>query len=49
MLTKEGFRVVVESGAGVGASFTDAAYREAGATVVDGDEAWRANIVVKVR
>lgn len=48
MLTKEGFRVVVESGAGLSASFTDAAYEEAGAIVVKGDEAWKADIVVKV-
>lgn len=48
MLVKEGFRVVVESGAGSTASFTDAAYKDAGATVVDGDDAWKADIVVKV-
>lgn len=47
MLTKEGFLVVVESGAGLLASFTDAAYEEAGATVVKGSEAWKADIVVK--
>eukprot|EP00752_Nemacystus_decipiens_P007624 g6814.t1 len=48
MLTKEGFRVVVESGAGTLASFTDGAYEEAGATVVKGSEAWKSDIVVKV-
>lgn len=48
MLTKEGFRVVVEAGAGQAASFTDAAYEEAGATVVKGGDAWKADIVVKV-
>lgn len=47
MLTKEGFRVVVESGAGTSASFTDGAYEEAGATAVKGSEAWKADIVVK--
>lgn len=49
MLTKAGFRVVVESGAGVPASFTDEAYEEAGAAVVKADEAWKADIVVKAR
>lgn len=49
LLTKEGFRVVVEAGAGQAASFTDAAYEEAGATVVSGGDAWKADIVVKVR
>ena len=49
MLTKEGFRVVIESGAGTLASFTDGAYEEAGATVVKGSEAWKSDIVVKAR
>lgn len=48
MLVKEGFRIVVESGAGASASFTDAAYDDAGATVVEGVEAWKSDIVVKV-
>ncbi|CBN75197.1 Nicotinamide nucleotide transhydrogenase [Ectocarpus siliculosus] len=48
MLTKDGFGVVVQSGAGAAASFTDEAYEEAGATVVKGSEAWKADIVVKV-
>lgn len=48
MLTKEGFRVVVESGAGANASFSDEAYEAAGATMVDGNDAWKADIVVKV-
>ena len=36
---KEGFEVVVESGAGKHAHFTDEHYREAGATIVSGPEA----------
>lgn len=48
MLTKAGFGVVVEAGAGLAASFTDQAYEEAGASVVKGSEAWKADIVVKV-
>lgn len=49
MLTKEGFRVVVESGAGANASFSDEAYEAAGATTVEGSDAWKADIVVKAR
>ena len=40
-----GYEVVVEAGAGVRSSFTDAAYVNAGATVGD---AWSADIVLKV-
>ncbi|MDH4283333.1 MAG: NAD(P)(+) transhydrogenase (Re/Si-specific) subunit alpha, partial [Myxococcales bacterium] len=49
---KEGFDVVVESGAGKRAHLSDARYREAGAKVVSGaeaDAAWRsADIVLRV-
>jgi NAD(P) transhydrogenase subunit alpha len=50
-LAKAGFEVVVESGAGVAASFPDEAYQQAGATLVPGArEAYaRAEMVVKVR
>ena len=40
-----GYDVVVESGAGEAASFTDDAYAEAGATIGD---AWGSEIVFKV-
>ncbi|ADU46940.1 Re/Si-specific NAD(P)(+) transhydrogenase subunit alpha [Intrasporangium calvum] len=43
-----GYDVVVERGAGIGASFDDAAYVAAGARVVDGSEAWASDIVHKV-
>ncbi|AXG12220.1 Re/Si-specific NAD(P)(+) transhydrogenase subunit alpha [Intrasporangium calvum] len=43
-----GYDVVVERGAGVGASFDDAAYVAAGARVVDASEAWGSDIVHKV-
>lgn len=43
-----GYDVVVERGAGVGASFDDAAYLAAGARVVDASEAWASDIVHKV-
>ncbi|EYF02540.1 Re/Si-specific NAD(P)(+) transhydrogenase subunit alpha [Chondromyces apiculatus] len=50
-LLKMGLRVIVESGAGAGAGFEDAAYAEAGARVVPtAADVWgEADIVVKVR
>ncbi|MFD1858434.1 Re/Si-specific NAD(P)(+) transhydrogenase subunit alpha [Aeromicrobium camelliae] len=47
-LLKLGYDVVVESGAGARASFTDDAYAEAGAVVVGTDEAWASDVVLKV-
>jgi len=43
-----GYEVLVESGAGEKSSFPDAAYAEAGATIVDRKRAWGASIVTKV-
>ncbi|MFB7893506.1 Re/Si-specific NAD(P)(+) transhydrogenase subunit alpha [Microbacterium sp. NPDC056044] len=43
-----GYDVVVEAGAGAGSSFSDAAFAQAGATVVDGAAAWAAPVVLKV-
>src|SRR3954462_8253022 len=43
-----GYEVVVESGAGDGSSFPDDAYTEAGATVGTADDAWRADVVLRV-
>jgi len=50
-LKKLGFEVLVEAGAGSGAHFSDAAYSEAGATVVDNPKSvWSdSDIVLKVR
>ncbi len=50
-LVKLGFSVAVQSGAGAGANFSDEAYREAGATVVDtATHVWgESDIVFKVR
>jgi H+-translocating NAD(P) transhydrogenase subunit alpha len=45
-LSQGGFDVVVETGAGEAASFTDDAFREAGATLGD---PWDADLVAKVR
>ena len=44
-LTKEGWSVLVESGAGELASFTDAAYTAAGAKIVDKNAAYGASLV----
>lgn len=49
-LVDAGFEVQIESGAGEGAYFSDDAYREAGATIVDGAQAaYAADVVFKVR
>jgi len=50
-LSKLGFEVLVQSGAGAAASFDDTSYRAVGATVVDGARAlWSlADIVLKVQ
>ena len=45
-LIKLGYEVVVESGAGEKASYFDDAYEQAGARVVEHEEAWGADIVV---
>ncbi|CAM9974222.1 unnamed protein product, partial [Choristocarpus tenellus] len=47
-LVKVGFNVVIETGAGAASSFSDKAYTEAGAVVVDKSTAWKGDIVVKV-
>jgi len=49
-LTKKGFKVIVESGAGVDASFSDEKYKAAGATVSSAKkEVFGADLLVKVR
>jgi NAD(P) transhydrogenase subunit alpha len=48
-LTKAGLHVTVESGAGVAAGFTDAAYAAQGATLGARSEALSADIVLQVR
>ena len=47
-LTGLGYEVLVESGAGEAASFTDEAFRAAGAAVGSGADAWGAQIVFHV-
>ena len=46
---KGGWDVLVERGAGDSASYPDAQYAEAGATLVDRAQAWEADIVLKLR
>jgi NAD(P) transhydrogenase subunit alpha len=43
-----GYEVVLESGAGARASFTDDAYEQAGARVVSRAEAWTSDVVLKI-
>jgi H+-translocating NAD(P) transhydrogenase subunit alpha len=43
-----GYEVLVEKGAGEAATFSDAAYRDAGATVVSTNKAWSADIITAV-
>jgi H+-translocating NAD(P) transhydrogenase subunit alpha len=47
-LTGLGYDVVVESGAGALASFSDQAYAESGARIGKADEAWGADVVLQV-
>src|SRR3954454_25136472 len=48
-LVGHGHEVVVEAGAGDGSSFEDAKYRAVGATIGSADEAWRSELVLKVK
>jgi alanine dehydrogenase len=48
-LTAAGHEVRVERGAGLGSSITDAELAAAGATLVSVDDAWAAELVVKVK
>ncbi len=48
-LTAHGHRVLVERGAGERSSLHDAGYAEAGAELVGVDDAWAAELVVKVK
>ncbi len=46
MLTSAGFRVMVEAGAGVDVNYSDDAYAEYGAEIVDRDKALKAQLVL---
>ena len=43
-----GYDVVVETGAGAGSSFPDEAYAAAGARIGTADDAWQADVVLRV-
>jgi H+-translocating NAD(P) transhydrogenase subunit alpha len=43
-----GYHVVIASGAGIASGFVDEAYAEAGAEIVPDQDAWRADVVLKV-
>lgn len=48
-LAGHGHRVLVQSGAGEGSGFTDEDFRAAGAVMVSREEAWGADLVLKVK
>lgn len=48
-LVGQGHRVKVETGAGEGSGYSDAAYSDAGAELVNTDSAWASELVVKVK
>ena len=48
-LAQAGHTVCVERGAGAGSGFEDAQYRDAGATLGAAADAWRADLVLKVK
>jgi alanine dehydrogenase len=48
-LVRHGHTVLVQQGAGLGSAITDAEYAAAGASVVDVDTVWSAEMIVKVK
>ena len=48
LLTKEGFNVTIERGAGVESKFSDAQFVESGAKIVSRDEVFNSDIILKV-
>jgi NAD(P) transhydrogenase subunit alpha len=48
-LTKLGPEVIIEAGAGVSAGFEDAAYRDAGARIVEAADVLRSDLILKVQ
>lgn len=49
LLTKEGFSVLIEGGAGSEAKFSNAEYEAAGAKIGSAEDAFRSDIIMKVR
>ncbi|KPG73761.1 alanine dehydrogenase [Enterococcus sp. RIT-PI-f] len=48
-LVKDGHEVLVETGAGEGATFSDDAYRSVGATITSVEDVWTVDMVMKVK
>lgn len=48
-LGQDGHTVMVQTGAGIGSGFTDDDYSQAGAEICSVDEAWKTDLVVKVK
>lgn len=48
-LVQDGHEVYVETGAGLGSTFADEAYRAVGATIVTVDDVWAVDMVLKVK
>ena len=49
-LQKQGFEVLVQSGAGMSADFSDDSYRDAGCEITDDPaQVWSSDLVLKVR
>ena len=48
LLTKEGYRIFVESGAGEGIKYSDLHYTEAGAQATAASEVFRCDVVLKI-
>jgi alanine dehydrogenase len=48
-LTGSGHRVLVQAGAGAGSRIPDDHYRSSGAEIVSADEAWEAELILKVK
>lgn len=49
ILTNAGHNVYVETGAGVGSGFTDEEYEDVGANVTTKEEAWKQELIIKVK
>ena len=47
-LKKLGFAVAVEANAGLASQFDDAAYREAGAEIVQGDAVYNSDLIYQI-
>lgn len=49
ILAEKGHQIFVEQNAGLGSGFSDAAYQHAGAAIVNTQDAWQQDLVIKVK